>query len=435
MSIGGIMRNRGGPNFWQKPTRSLEKCSYYRDVVMREKPHFRAASESDLDRLIDIHFRAFPDPRGEVERLRNFRDNRFGPLSRLVVGEVAGSVVAHAFLFDFELGCRGVVLPVAGVASVGVAPEARGQGVGTALVHHLHDEARSRGKVASLLFPFREGFYARLGYGKTTPTIALECAPRTFSSLEGNASVRAAKGSDREHIVSFYTTRVSEGLGRIERSDATWNKFFADPKRYLLVAERDGAFAGYAMLGFDQNESHAAITLYVHELLAIDAAAERSLLAVVGAQRSNVLEVRLDVPYGSYLPQALVDMDALRFGTERQEHTVGKLLAGPMVRVLDFESLLRSRPLAGTGSFSFYVAEEDATYTLSHTANGRTCNVERGERTKALLTPIAAASSLLLGGVSAFALAAAGLCRGDQQSLTAAAAVLGQDVFFGCDAF
>lgn len=400
-----------------------------------QPPHFRAATDADLDRLVEIHLRAFPDARGVAERLRNFEHNAFGPLSRLVVAEQGNALVGHAFLFDFELGCRGTLLPIAGVASVGIAPEARGKGVGTALMHHLHDLARARGKVATALFPFREGFYARLGYGKTSPSLHLECAPAALKGLRGTCPVRAAVGPDRDRIISLHDRLTQSGLGRIRRSDATWNKLFLNERRYLLVAERGDELVGFTAVIFEQEEAHGRVTLRVQDFLASDYDAERSLLAALGNQRDQVYRAWLEVPYGSHLPETLVDIDALRPGTRNWEHPVGKLTTGAMVRVLDFSALLALLPLERNGTLALHVKDEDATYTVAMKDGERSVAKLAGRNPDALSTSAAGASSLLVGGISAISLSAAGQAEGTDEALLRASEFVGSAPFFGCDAF
>src|SRR5262245_50331513 len=129
---------------------------------------FRKAKEEDLDRLVDIHLAAYPDPRSVAARQRNFTHNPFGGLEHLIVAEAAGSIVGHAFLFPFRAWFGGRLVKMGGVASVGVAPEARGRGVATALMTQLHVLSDRRGDALTMLYAFRHGFYARLGYTTTS---------------------------------------------------------------------------------------------------------------------------------------------------------------------------------------------------------------------------------------------------------------------------
>jgi len=105
----------------------------------------RPAAPADVDRLVEIHFRAFPDPRPEEPRRRRFVANPLGSLADAWVAEDDGVVLGHAFAFSLGAWFGGRRVPVTGIASVGVAPEARGRGVATALLARVHEVARARG--------------------------------------------------------------------------------------------------------------------------------------------------------------------------------------------------------------------------------------------------------------------------------------------------
>ena len=93
--------------------------------------------------------------------------------------------VAHAFLFRLKAWFGGMEVQVGGVATVGVAPEARRKGHGTALLTRVHEVARARGDAATVLYPFRQAFYSRFGYATTSPYRRLRLHP---ASIPGAAS-------------------------------------------------------------------------------------------------------------------------------------------------------------------------------------------------------------------------------------------------------
>src|SRR6185312_7551574 len=119
----------------------------------------RAATESDLDRLIEIHTACYPDDRGAESRRLNFVQNALGRLEDLRVAEQGGRIVGHGFGFSLGAWFGGASVRALGIASVAVAPESRGSGVGGAIVAGLEDEARGRGAVVAILHPFRQSFY------------------------------------------------------------------------------------------------------------------------------------------------------------------------------------------------------------------------------------------------------------------------------------
>jgi predicted N-acetyltransferase YhbS len=74
------------------------------------------------------------------------------------------TVVGSASLIARDMDTRPHLSPW--LASLLVAPEHRGQGVGTALVHRVVQEAEALGTARLYLFaaPDKEGFYSRLGW-------------------------------------------------------------------------------------------------------------------------------------------------------------------------------------------------------------------------------------------------------------------------------
>src|SRR6185295_4980883 len=147
------------------------------------------------------HLAAYPDVRGVEERRRGFLSCPFGSLETCVVAERGGEIVAHAFLFPFEAFFGGRAVKTGGIASVAVAPEARGQGVGAALLGRLHRASDVRGDALTLLYAFKTGFYARLGYAQGASRKRLEIDPR---SIPWQGTVRAARGEDRDAIERAY---------------------------------------------------------------------------------------------------------------------------------------------------------------------------------------------------------------------------------------
>ncbi|HEY8077408.1 MAG TPA: GNAT family N-acetyltransferase, partial [Labilithrix sp.] len=173
---------------------------------------FRAASHDDLDRLLEIHLAAYPDVRSAEERRRNFVANPLGSLDELVVAERGGVIVAHAFLFRLETLFGGRAVKTGGVASVAVAPEARGQGVASALMQHLHVASDVRGDALTMLFAFRYGFYAKHGYGQGSSRKRLLVEPRAIPR-SWRGQVRAARGEDRDAIRRAHLRAATRASG------------------------------------------------------------------------------------------------------------------------------------------------------------------------------------------------------------------------------
>jgi len=315
----------------------------------------RVAERSDLDRLVEIHWSAFPDSRGVETRRRLLLQNDLGGLEHLFVAERGGLVLAQAFLFELEAWFGGRPVKVGAIASVGVAPEARGEALARALLDELHLRASARGDVLTLLYPFRQGFYAKHGYAAVSPTRLLTLHPRAVPEAWADPSpapgiVRAATGGDRPGILHAYEAAARLRTGWLVRPERLWEKRLLDERRKWFVLDRQGEVAGYVSWVLRQEEPHAETRLEVGDLVAEDEPARRRLLALIGAQRDQVSEVTLEVDADDPIDRALIDMDLARHGTERVEHALGVLVAGPMLRLLDVERAVEARGYAVDGA-------------------------------------------------------------------------------------
>jgi predicted acetyltransferase len=396
---------------------------------------FRAAREADLDRLIDIHTSAFPDARGDDARRRNFATNPLGPLQELHVCERDGIVVAHAFLFALGLWVGGVAVRAGAVASVGVAPEARGQQIGAALLDYLHAEAAARGDAVTLLYPFRQGFYARHGYAPVTPTRRILAHPGAFPAAGRRAdgiTIRIAAAQDREALLRVYDRSAARTTGWLARPASLWTRILHDERRVWIVAERAGAVVGYVQWSLFQPESHAATRLIVHEIAAEDVPARLALLGCVGAQRDQIAEVEIDVDDADPLDRALVDPDRSRYGTAALEHALGTLVGGPMVRIVDVRRALEARGYTHDGAIEIAV-EGEAPVELDVRTGRATVGPPRGA--PRITIGRTALAAVLYGALSARDAARLGWIEADAAALDRAAVVLALPPYFSIDSF
>jgi predicted acetyltransferase len=251
---------------------------------------------------------------------------------------------------------------------VGVAPEARGRGVAAALLGHLHAETLKRGAAVSMLYAFRQGFYARHGYAPATPTRRLRVHPASIPAAwrhELAVTTRpAARGpGDRSAIEAAYGLAAARTSGWLVRPRAFWDGLFSDERRTWMLATRGAHVAGYVAWSVSQPEAHAATRMTIHELAVDDDAARRALFAAAGALRDQVAEIRLETDAKDPLDRALVDADRSRFGDAAVEHALGEIVGGPMVRVLDV-----TRALAARGIDAPFAVDDGARITLAGVA-------------------------------------------------------------------
>ncbi len=399
---------------------------------------FREAREADLDRLVEIHQSAFPDERAASERRRNFAHNPLGGgrgLEHLLVAEQGSRIVAHGFLFPLEAWFGGLRVRVGGIASLGVAPEARGAGAGRALLAAMHARARERGDAITLLYPFRRGFYARDGYAPVSSYRALELCPRAIPRAWADPALgqpRPAGGDDRPALVRIHEQEGLRHSGWLARPDALWEKRLLDERRSWFMLDRGDRAVGYIGWKLAQAEPHARISLIVDELAACDDDARRRLLALAAAQADQVAVIELDVADDDPLPLALVDPDRDREGTLRIEHGLGTLVAGPLVRMLDVRRAILARGFAGEGGVDLELPGETIHLAIQN-GQARVLAPQGGGR---LRLDAAALGSLLYGAVAPSQGARLGwLTADDPGTLALADALFALPAFFSQDPF
>lgn len=382
---------------------------------------FRAATQDDLERLLEIHFAAYPNPRTEPERRRNFESNVLGPLDDLHVAEGPDGIVAHAFLFALETCFGGKTVKTGGVASVAVAPEARGRGVASRLLAHLHLKSDVRGDAITMLYPFRQGFYTRLGYAPTTSFRRLEIHPASIPERWRRlaaAHVRRARGEDRDDLARCHARAAARTSGWLLRPGALWERLWSRERRQHLVATSDtGAVVGYVAFTLVQEEAHAETQLVVHELATDGDDARAALLGALGAMRDQVDVITLEVPIDDALEFALVDADRTRHGTEDVEHVVGTIASGPMVRLTDVLRALSARGYGGSGTFDLVVGEGDEELAVGVDIDGGSARIGAARGGPVVRTSRQGLTAILYGGLGLGAAARIGLVEGDARQL------------------
>ncbi len=364
---------------------------------MNRECRIRQAKIADLDRLAEIHAVAYPDARNLSSRLARFSRHPFGngSLEAVRVAEVGKTIVGHAFLFDVRVSLGGRLVPAAAIATVGIAPEARGHGYASQLIEHLHEEARARGAAVSILHAFRHSFYERLGYVPVTPSVRARVAPEALPA-DRNVSLRAARKGDRKTIESIYARALPSHTGWLHRSTSMWNELFMNERLCFSLAIENGAACGYAAWSIEQEEPHAPSTVRVREIVAESPLVGRDLLSLFSRMRDQVSAVEFDLPIDSPWLHAFGDGAHPEHGTETLEHPIGQIAGGAMVHILDPSRALSLRGYPSRGTLSFTVGDSKTPWQISSRRD--TAAITQKTGTKADLHLTEAGLALVLYG-------------------------------------
>jgi predicted acetyltransferase len=272
----------------------------------------------DLGMLLDLSRRAF-GPISPAERGRWQADAEAAIRDRRWLGAFDGSrLVAAARYHDMVQWWQGRCVPMAGVASVMVAPEDRGRGAGRALMTALLGLIAERGYPVSVLYPATMAIYRSLGWeivgGQDTAVIPARSL-RSLVSPDPWLADRGPGAPDRgapdrgapdrgagEHGAGAPGLRrcgpedsgqvlaviggVHEALrdsGPNTRDEATIRRWLSDEDRYAYLAP-DG-FVAYRW-------HHGNDEILVERALASSAATTRALWAIIASHSSMAGTVR-----------------------------------------------------------------------------------------------------------------------------------------------
>ena len=167
-----------------------------------------------------------------------------------------GSLTGAALFHDMTQWWHGRAVPMAGVAGVVVAPEARGTGTGRALMAALLAEIEARGYPLSALYPSTTPLYRSFGYeiagGRyqvTLPGRSLRALLPPEAGPEGQDTLRRSGPADAAEISAVIERSYSaaRASGPVRHDLATTAHLLAEPDLYNYLG--DDAFVCYGWSG------------------------------------------------------------------------------------------------------------------------------------------------------------------------------------------
>lgn len=278
------------------------------DVVIRP-----ITPDDDMDAQLDLGQRAF-GIYSAAQRANWLWIARLRASQGMFLGAFAGDRPAGAaMLHDMRQWWLGRAAPCAGVASVKVAPEHRGQGIGRRLMSALLETAAGHGYPLSVLFPATMPIYRSLGwelaggrYEAAIPARSLRAlaAPDVRGTGDGQdafdasaavVEIRRASPDDAAAVIAV-TGRahfLARDAGPLTWDEDSTRRWLAREDMYSYLAGDDG-FAAYRWAGDSRD-------LFVERVHAVTGESLRSLWSVIASHGSVARTVRaLVAPAGPF---------------------------------------------------------------------------------------------------------------------------------------
>jgi predicted acetyltransferase len=402
-------------------------------------------SADDLEELCLVDARNFGAPLRAVDldRARNLLE-----LDRFVVARDHGAIVAVAGSYRLELTVAGGGrLPMSGLAWVSVTATHRRQGINRRLLSLMADQAAARGEPILGLTASEGGIYERFGYGAATwrRSVVIDrrrvelAAP--FRPEPGGVTIVEPRSSLDRFLAVFERYRRRQP-GEINRPRGLFEWYLPEPGEAQLLAGASHE-DGFAIWTVDQNwaEGDPAHRMQVLDLIAVTPQAHRALWhTVLSTDLVGEIRTRTAVAPDDPLPFFLTDPRALR--TEALADHLWLKVIDPvaafaarsyrtddtLVIGVDPGGDLDPAGAAGTGHHA--TTRTPAAFRVG--SRGNTVEVEPSTEPPDVTAAPSALGPLLLGGVSASALAAGGRLRAERAVLDRAGAFFGVDPLPHC---
>ncbi len=367
-----------------------------------------------FDEVLDACAQGFGEPRAAAEWAA--AERTLWELDRTWVAVDGDAYVATATAYSFELTVPGGVrVPAAGVAQVAVLPTHRRQGRLREVMVALLDQAAERGDHYALLNASESGIYGRFGFGQADRVLRIELdtdhVELTGPVADGTMALVDAREATPV-LAPLYDRIARHRPGSLARSEAWWAQVLADKESWRGVGDpfvavhhdADGAADGYVIYRsrLDQRRGHLAGTIELRELEAATPEVEAALWRYVCAIDLHTRVVADPRPVDDPLPWRL---------TEPRRAWVTAATDLLWARPVDVAACLAGRAYTGTDELVLAVTDatlpaNGGTYRLTAAPAGAA--VARVDDAPDLTLDVSALGSIVLGGIDAGELAAAG---------------------------
>lgn len=224
--------------------------------------------------------------------LENFRAVRTG-------GQVVGGLCIHHMGQWFG----GKSVPMAGIASVGIAPEHRGTGAAAALMTNTLKELHTQGIPISTLYAATSVLYRKVGYDQGGNYCRL-AVPISRIQLSGTASLKevrtlpihSVEPADHSVFHELYRQQAIANNGNLDRGRTIWEQV-VDPQGAAIFAYLIGSAQhpeGYVI--FTHKPGTKGYHLQIRDMVALTPAAVRRLWIFFADHRSQAEDI---IWYGS----------------------------------------------------------------------------------------------------------------------------------------
>lgn len=194
-------------------------------------------------------------------------------------------IIAGLAIYQMGQWFGGQNVPLAGIAAVSVAPEARGKGAARELLTNTIQELYSSQIAISALYPATQALYRQVGYEQGGSYCKWELPTASIQLKERDLSMYKVSLTERHIFENTYNQQAQRNNGNLARHSAIWSRILESDKEEEIYAYLIGSETtpeGYII--FTQNET----TIEIRDWVLLNASAARRLWIFLADHRSMI---------------------------------------------------------------------------------------------------------------------------------------------------
>lgn len=236
----------------------------------------------ELDQLGEIDCQCFVYPRSKWESYLNClgREN-----FRVITN--GDRAIAGLAIYHLSQWFNDKAVSMAGIASVGVAPEDRGRGIANRLLSQTIQELHSRQVAISTLYPSTQAPYRQLGYEQGGSYCKWKLPTASIRLQSRNLSIKRIEAGDLSILADIYRQQARLNNGNLERNKAVWERVLEKPEQELYTYLIGSIARPEGYIIFTQEREQ----ILIRDWALLTAAAAKRVWTFLGDHRSQIKEV------------------------------------------------------------------------------------------------------------------------------------------------
>ncbi|PZO43871.1 MAG: hypothetical protein DCF19_04380 [Pseudanabaena frigida] len=278
----------------------------------------------------------------------------------VLAAEIDGKIAAALQCFSFQQSVRGCLKPMGGIGGVWTYPEYRNQGCVKALMKSAFLEMRMQGICVSMLTPFKESFYAAMGYAIANSTNEVNIPIVSLSNylkLPKSANWqcdRLAATEVKDILANFLSETLRSQTLLPHSHGVTITKFSYDQwwhlhrQKLCVVVKRDRQIVAMSIYAIDSsgNLPTNERQIEISSIFWTDIESRDRLLHFFASHRDQIYSLKMPVPLGTNVHAWLSDAGKMQ-----------STMTEPwMVRAIDIVAALNGLPIQ-CDPFTFAISD------------------------------------------------------------------------------